>query len=82
MQRVAHRIVGSTEIAEEMVQEAIDQELIDLDAYMDHTPLRRLAEPSEIAEAVLYLASDRSSFITGQVIAADGGWTAFGYVLP
>jgi NAD(P)-dependent dehydrogenase (short-subunit alcohol dehydrogenase family) len=64
----------------EMVQEAVDQELIDLDAYMDHTPLRRLAEPAEIAEAVLYLASDRSSFITGQVIAADGGWTAFGWV--
>jgi NAD(P)-dependent dehydrogenase (short-subunit alcohol dehydrogenase family) len=64
----------------EMVQEAIDQELIDLDAYMDHTPLRRLADPAEIADVVLYLASDRSSFITGQVIAADGGWTAFGWI--
>jgi NAD(P)-dependent dehydrogenase (short-subunit alcohol dehydrogenase family) len=64
----------------EMVQEAIDQGLIDVDTYMDHTPLRRLAEPEEIAEAVLYLASPRSSFVTGQVIAADGGWTAFGWV--
>lgn len=64
----------------EMVQEAIDQGLIDVDTYMDHTPLRRLAEPEEIAEAVLYLASPRSGFITGQVIAADGGWTAFGWV--
>jgi NAD(P)-dependent dehydrogenase (short-subunit alcohol dehydrogenase family) len=64
----------------EMVQEAIDQGLIDLDAYMDHTPLRRLAEPEEIAEAVLYMASPRSRFVTGQVIAADGGWTAFGWI--
>jgi NAD(P)-dependent dehydrogenase (short-subunit alcohol dehydrogenase family) len=64
----------------EMVQEAIDQGLIDVDTYMDHTPLRRMAEPEEIAEAVLYLASPRSSFVTGQVIAADGGWTAFGWV--
>jgi NAD(P)-dependent dehydrogenase (short-subunit alcohol dehydrogenase family) len=64
----------------EMVQEAIDQGLIDVDTYMDHTPLRRLAEPEEIAEAVLYLASPRSGFVTGQVIAADGGWTAFGWV--
>jgi NAD(P)-dependent dehydrogenase (short-subunit alcohol dehydrogenase family) len=64
----------------EMVQEAIDQGLIDLDTYMDHTPLRRLAEPEEIAEAVLYLASPRAGFVTGQVIAADGGWTAFGWV--
>jgi NAD(P)-dependent dehydrogenase (short-subunit alcohol dehydrogenase family) len=69
---------GNTET--EMVQEAIDQGLIDLDAYMDHTPLRRLAQPAEIAEAVLYLASDRSRFLTGQVIAPDGGWTAFGWV--
>jgi NAD(P)-dependent dehydrogenase (short-subunit alcohol dehydrogenase family) len=64
----------------EMVQDAIDQGLIDLDVYMDHTPLRRLGEPEDIAEAVLYLASERSRFLTGQVIAADGGWTAFGWV--
>jgi NAD(P)-dependent dehydrogenase (short-subunit alcohol dehydrogenase family) len=64
----------------EMVQEAIDQGLIDVDAYLDHTPLRRLAEPEEIAEAVLYLASPRASFLTGQVIAPDGGWTAFGWI--
>ena len=64
----------------EMVQEAIDQGLIDVDAYMDHTPLRRLAEPEEIADVVLYLASERSRFLTGQVIAADGGWTAFGWI--
>jgi NAD(P)-dependent dehydrogenase (short-subunit alcohol dehydrogenase family) len=64
----------------EMVQEAIDQGLIDVDAYMDHTPIRRLAEPEEIAETILYLASPRSRFVTGQVIAADGGWTAFGWI--
>lgn len=64
----------------EMVREAIDQGLIDVDAYMDHTPLRRFGEPEEIAEAVLYLVSDRSSFVTGQVIAPDGGWTAFGWI--
>ncbi len=59
---------------------AVAQGHIDLDAYMDHTPMRRLAEPEEIAETVLYLASPRSSYLTGQVIVPDGGWTAFGWI--
>lgn len=38
-------------------------------------PARRLAEPAEIAEVVAFLASVRNSYITGQTIAADGGYT-------
>lgn len=63
-----------------MLQKAIDEGFIPIDTYLQVTPLRRLAEPEEIAEAVLFLASPRSSFITGQVLAADGGWTAFGWI--
>jgi 3-oxoacyl-[acyl-carrier protein] reductase len=38
-----------------------------------HTPLRRVGEPEDIAAAVLYLASDASSFMTGQVLRPNGG---------
>jgi NAD(P)-dependent dehydrogenase (short-subunit alcohol dehydrogenase family) len=69
---------GMTET--DMFQEAIDQGLIDVEAYRAHTPLGRFAQPEEIADAVLYLASPRSRYVTGQVLAPDGGWTAFGWI--
>lgn len=37
------------------------------------TPLQRLGQPEEIAQAIVWLASERASFITGQTILADGG---------
>lgn len=40
-----------------------------------HTPLGRIAPPGELAETVQYLASDGSSFMTGQIITLDGGRT-------
>lgn len=39
--------------------------------------LKRLADPREIAELALFLASDRSSFMTGQIVSIDAGWTAW-----
>lgn len=41
----------------------------------NHTPLGRIAPASEVAEAVQYLASDASSFVTGQILTIDGGRT-------
>jgi NAD(P)-dependent dehydrogenase (short-subunit alcohol dehydrogenase family) len=45
-------------------------------------PLKRFGKPQEIAETVLFLASDGAGYITGQVIHVDGGWVAAGWGAP
>lgn len=46
----------------------------DIAALSDETPLCRIGEPCEIADAVLFFASEKASFITGQTLSADGGF--------
>lgn len=43
-------------------------------ARIQHSPLKRLGQPEEVAKVAVFLASDASSFVVGSEIAADGGW--------
>lgn len=56
------------------------QEIID--AYHDAIPLNRYGTEDEIAGAIVFLCSDRASYISGQVLAADGGFESTGVGLP
>jgi len=44
-------------------------------AFIARQPMGRLAQPEEIAEMVIYLASDDTAFMTGQALVIDGGWS-------
>jgi 3-oxoacyl-[acyl-carrier protein] reductase len=57
-------------IATEMVK-AMPQKV--LQSMVDHTPIGRMGQPEDIANAYLWLASDAASFVTGAVISVDGG---------
>jgi NAD(P)-dependent dehydrogenase (short-subunit alcohol dehydrogenase family) len=50
--------------------------------YHDAIPLNRYGLEEELAEAVFFLCSDRASYITGQILAVDGGFDAAGIGLP
>lgn len=45
-----------------------------IEELVEETPLCRLGDPADVANAVLFLASDKASFITGQIIGVDGGY--------
>ena len=62
----------------DLVKDLAHKKALDLDSINERTPMGRTAQPSEIAEAIAFLASDRASFITGVTLPVDGGWHAFG----
>lgn len=53
-----------------------------IDAYHDAIPLNRYGSEQEIAEVIAFLCSDKASYVTGQVIASDGGFESTGVGLP
>lgn len=50
-----------------------------LDEVLDRTPLRRIGEPEEVAAAIAFLCLPAASYITGQVLAVDGGFISYGF---
>ena len=64
----------------ELIDELVANGKLALDAIEKRTPQRRMGELNEISQAVVYVASDDASFMTGSVLTVDGGWSAYGYL--
>lgn len=65
-----------------MVAEAMASGIIDEQEVIDRTPAGRLAEPEDIAGALVALCDPRNAFVTGQAISVDGGYSTYGAAHP
>ncbi|REE07103.1 NAD(P)-dependent dehydrogenase (short-subunit alcohol dehydrogenase family) [Paraburkholderia sp. BL27I4N3] len=63
-----------------LIRELAADGRLDYEALVKRTPQRRLALPEEIGDAVVFLCEPRAAHIAGQMLAVDGGWTAYGYI--
>lgn len=66
-------------IRTEMIDRLVEDGKLTVRDLEKRTPQRRLGEGADVAKAVRFVASEDASFMTGEVMVIDGGWTAFGY---
>jgi NAD(P)-dependent dehydrogenase (short-subunit alcohol dehydrogenase family) len=71
--------VAPGQIATEFVEDWSEEAPRDAanDGMIKPVPLKRAGYPEDIAPAFLYLASDAASYVTGELLTVDGGWSAF-----
>jgi len=81
-QGVRVNAVGPGTIATELARQAVLSTEAAKQRILGRTPLKRLGEPSEVADVAAFLLSDASSYMTGQVVYVDGGRLALNYTVP
>lgn len=81
----ADRGVRVNAVAPAVVRTELNEKMIaaghlDLASIERRTPMHRRGEPEEVADGVLFLASDAARYVTGTCLEVDGGWTSYGFL--
>ena len=63
-----------------MIQDLVDRGRFDVAAIEGRTPQRRMLEPAEVADAILWACSPAAARVTGSAVTVDGGWAAYGFL--
>lgn len=77
-ERIRVNAVAPGWILTDMVKDGLRLKVINEKMLMSAIPFKRLAAPEEIADTVVFLASDQASYVTGQTLFVDGGWSVLG----
>ncbi len=67
-------------IKTDIMEGLIAKGVLDPTALIKRTPMGRLGQPEDLVGPAIFLVSDEAKFITGQSLAVDGGWLAYGYI--
>ncbi len=79
LEMAQHRIrvnaVGPSHVETGRMEKKIEEGIVDVETVVGHVPMNRMARSEEVADLVLFLCSERASFVTGQTVVIDGGYT-------
>jgi 3-oxoacyl-[acyl-carrier protein] reductase len=73
-------VIAPGYVETELVSNLVSQGNLNMKELKERTPGGKLTSTEDVAEAVVFLASESSKSINGQTIVIDGGWTAYGYL--